>query len=72
MNGHDCREASNGYICVIAALPDQTERALQELDELVADTRATCECKMPKNPIICALIRLLIASDGFGTGSDRS
>ena len=32
MNGHDGREASDGDICAITALPDQTERALQELE----------------------------------------
>ena len=69
MNGHDRREISDRYFCVISELPDQTERALRELDELMADTRAACEYR---TPVICALIRLLTASDGFGTGSDRS
>jgi len=65
MNGHDRWEIGDRYFCVISALPDQTERALQELDEHVADTRAACEYRMPKTPVICALIRLLIVSDGF-------
>ena len=65
MNGHDGREASDGDICAITALPGQTERALQELDELAADDRAY-EYRTTKNPVICALIRLLMDSDGFG------
>ena len=65
MNGHDGREASDGDICAITALSGQTESTLQELDELAADASAY-EYRTPKSPIICALIRLLMESDGFG------